>query len=168
MTAAISSVSGCSMKIKLMSETEYNIWAPRSRASYAADKMRANSLTQEEAEKTAQDDFNRLLPDGRNSKDNFLFSAKDECGNILGFIWFCVRGAEGNRRAFICDVIIEEQHRGKGYGKQMMLLVEQEAKKEGLNRIGLHVFGFNDTAIRLYQSLGYATTDLVMEKSLSI
>ncbi|MGZ3744306.1 MAG: GNAT family N-acetyltransferase [Pseudobdellovibrionaceae bacterium] len=156
------------MKIHLMSETEYNIWAPRSRASYAVDKMKANCLTQEEAEKTARDDFNRLLPDGRNSKDNFLFTAKDESKNILGFIWFCIRGAEGNKRAFICDVIIEEQHRGKGYGKQMMLLVEKEARKKGLNRIGLHVFGFNNTAIRLYQSLGYATTDLVMEKNLSI
>ncbi|MGZ3771140.1 MAG: GNAT family N-acetyltransferase [Bdellovibrio sp.] len=156
------------MKINLMSETEYNIWLHRSRASYAADKMKANGFTQEEAEQIARDDFNRLLPDGYNSKDNFLYSAKDEKENILGFIWFCIRGAEGNKRAFICDVVIEEQYRGKGYGKQMMLLMEQEAKKKGSNRIGLHVFGFNETAIRLYQSLGYATTDLVMEKNLSI
>lgn len=155
------------MKITPMSESEFKVWAPRSRAMYAADKMQANGLTKAEAEKIARDDFERLLPGGLNSRDNFLFSAKGEDQTIVGYIWFCVRGADDNRRAFICDVIIEKQFRGKGYGKKIMQFAEQEAKKMGLKRIGLHVFSFNETAIRLYQSLGYATTDLVMEKSLS-
>lgn len=47
-----------------------------------------------------------------------------------------------------------------------MSLIEQEVTKQGLNRIGLHVFGYNKTAINLYQSLGYETTDLMMEKEL--
>ena len=155
------------MTIIPMSETEYNAWAPRSRESFAADKMRANDLTKAEADKVALEAFNRLLPDGLNSKDNFLFAARDEKQNTLGFVWFCLRGEEDNKRAFICDVIIDEPYRGKGYGRQLMLLVEQEVKAKGLSRIGLHVFSFNETAIRLYRSLGYITTDLTMEKDLS-
>lgn len=149
-----------------MSGKEYNVWAPRSQASYAADKMKANRLTKAEAEKIAHDDFKQMLPDGLGSKDNFLFAAKDESQKIIGFIWFCVRGAEGNRRAFVCDVIVEENYRGKGFGKKIMLLAEKEAQSQGLRRIGLHVFGFNETAIHLYKSLGYTTTDLTMEKDL--
>lgn len=156
------------MKIAQMSETEFNAWAPRSRASYASDKMKANGLTASEAEKAARDDFNRLLPAGLSSKDNFLFTAKDDDQNILGFIWYCVRGTENNKRAFICDVIIEEPYRGKGFGKQIMQLVEQDAAVKGISRIGLHVFSFNEAAIRLYQSLGYATTDVMMEKNIII
>jgi ribosomal protein S18 acetylase RimI-like enzyme len=154
------------MKLVPMSESEYAFWAPRSRQAYAEDKMKANSLTKSEADKIADAAFEGLLPDGLNSKDNFLFSVKDEELKTVGYIWFCIRGESNNRRAFICDIIIEEPHRGKGFGKKTMLLIEQEIKKQGLNRVGLHVFGFNTTAINLYQSLGYLTTDLVMEKVL--
>lgn len=155
------------MKLVLMTESEFNFWAPRSRSSYAQDKMKANSLTKPEADKIALDDFNRLLPDGLQSKDNFLCAVKNGDEKNVGFAWYCIRGAEDNRRAFICDILIEEQNRGKGFGRKAMLLIEEEVKKQGLSRIGLHVFGFNKTAINLYQSLGYLTTDLVMEKSLT-
>ena len=154
------------MKLNPMSEQEYASWSERSRKSYADDKMKANSLTREEADKIAADDFKRLLPDGQVSKDNFLFTAHDETKNVLGYIWFTIRGAENNRKAFICDVVIEDLYRGQGYGTQIMELVEIEVRKQGLKRIGLHVFGFNETAINLYKKLGYLTTDLVMEKTL--
>jgi ribosomal protein S18 acetylase RimI-like enzyme len=154
------------MKLDRMSESEYSLWSPRCRKSYAQDKMKANGLTKSEAEKIAQEDFKSILPDGLSSKDNFLYSAKDDEHNIIGFVWFGVRGSEDNRRAFIFDVIVEEQFRGKGYGKQIMRMAEAEARKFGLKRIGLHVFGFNVAAIGLYKSLGYHTTDLVMEKEL--
>lgn len=154
------------MKLNTMSEQDYAFWSERSRTSYADDKMKANSLTREEADKIAADDFKRLLPDGRDSKDNFLFTAHDEKKNVLGYIWFTIRGDTNNRKAFICDVVIEDSYRGKGYGTQIMELVEIEVQKQGLNRIGLHVFGFNETAINLYKKLGYLTTDLVMEKTL--
>ena len=150
-----------------MTESEFAEWAPRSRASYATDKMRANKLTQAEATAVAEADFNRLLSKGLATENNYLFTARDSDSNeALGYIWFLVRGAEDNKTAFICDVIIEEKHRRRGYGKQMLLLVEKEAVKYNANRVGLHVFGFNEAAIALYRSLGYHVTDLSMEKSL--
>jgi GNAT superfamily N-acetyltransferase len=117
------------MKLTPMSEQEYAFWSVRSRQGYADDKMKANSLTREEADKIAADDFKRLLPDGQTSKDNYLFTAHDETKNVLGYIWFIIRGAENNRKAFICDVVIEDEYRGKGYGTQIMELVEIEIKK---------------------------------------
>ena len=155
------------MNLRSMSEAEFGLWAPRSRESYAHEKMKANGLTEAEAKKIAEDDFNRLLPNGLNSEDHFLFHAIDENNNILGYAWFCIRGAADNRRAFVCDVLIESTWRGKGFGRELMTLLEHEVKKHGLSRIGLHVFGNNSTAIKLYQSLGYLTTDLVMEKYLN-
>jgi GNAT superfamily N-acetyltransferase len=40
------------------------------------------------------------------------------------------------------------------------------AKVHGYERVGLHVFGSNDTARRLYDRAGYVETDVVMEKRL--
>lgn len=150
-----------------MSKSEYDQWAPRSQLNFARDKMRAHNLSQHEAEKIASDSFKRLLPDGFNSQDSFLFSIRDDAQSAVGFLWFCVRGPHDDRRAFVCDILIEEPHRGKGYGKQTMLLLEQEVKKLGLHRVGLHAFAFNTVAVNLYQSLGYLMTDLTMEKSLN-
>jgi ribosomal protein S18 acetylase RimI-like enzyme len=154
------------MKLQNMSAAEYDFWSQRSRSSYAADKIKANGFTLEEAEKIAANDFNRLLPDGFSSKDNFLLALKDDSAEIHGFIWFCLRGAENNRKAYLCDIVIEENSRGRGFGRIAMQLLEKEVKKLGLKHIGLHVFGFNKVAIGLYESLGYEITDLVMEKSI--
>lgn len=154
------------MKLHSMTSQEFNLWAPRSQLNYAKDKQRANGLTEAEARQVAESDFNRLLPDGINSQDSFLFTAKDDEGKILGFIWYCRRGSKDNPIAFICDVIIEEKFRGQGWGREIMTLIEAEVRKEGISRIGLHVFGFNEVAIQLYQSLEYLTTDLTMEKTL--
>lgn len=154
------------MKLFQMSDSEYAFWYERSLKSYAQDKKLANNLTDDEATKTAIDSFNRYLPDGLKTKDQYLFTAKDSEENILGYVWFNIRGPIENLQAYIFDIIVETKFRGMGYGKQLMLLTEQKAISLGANRIGLHVFGYNTTAINLYKSLNYQTTDLVMEKKL--
>lgn len=154
------------MRLAAMTETDFNNWAARSKANYAKDKMRANSLTEAEANEMAETDFLRLLPDGLSSNDNFLFTMKSDDESVVGYLWFAAKGAQNNRKAFIFDIVVEAQHRGKGYGRRAMLLAEEEARKLGLVEIGLHVFGFNRPAINLYESLGYKTTDLVMAKKI--
>ncbi|KAB2854509.1 MAG: GNAT family N-acetyltransferase, partial [Anaerolineae bacterium] len=49
---------------------------------------------------------------------------------------------------------------------QAMLALEDEVKKVGLDSIGLHVFGHNQSAYALYQKIGYETTNIVMAKKL--
>ncbi|MEK7355103.1 MAG: GNAT family N-acetyltransferase [Bdellovibrionota bacterium] len=154
------------LELKAMTAQDYEFWSLRSRMSYAQSKIKANGLTREEAVKVANADFERLLPEGLATKENFFFSAFDGETRV-GFVWFQTRGAKDNRRAYICDIIVEPDLRGKGFGKQMMVAVEADASAMGLKRIGLHVFGYNDAAIALYKSLGYFTTDLNMEKPLS-
>ncbi len=150
-----------------MSEEEFGEFVPFSRSAYAEDKMRANNLTKEEADKIAHADFERYLPDGFKTKDSYLNVVTDDEETYLGHLWFVVRGEKGSRKAFIADIQMNIEHRGKGFGRKAMLLLEEEVKKYGATHIGLHVFGFNSGAIHLYQSLNYETTDLVMEKKIN-
>lgn len=152
------------MKLVSMSQTDYDVWYPRCRKQYILDKMRANGLTEKEAEDTADKDFERLIPEGLATKDNYFFSMKMDDGTVVGYAWFIVQGSSANRKAFICDIVVEEEFRGKGFGRKAMTDLETEAKKLGLVEMGLHVFAFNHTAIGLYRSLGYQATDLVMSK----
>jgi ribosomal protein S18 acetylase RimI-like enzyme len=47
-----------------------------------------------------------------------------------------------------------------------MLLAEEEARRRGLMRMALNVFGGNDVARNLYRSLGYVETSVQMAKNL--
>jgi ribosomal protein S18 acetylase RimI-like enzyme len=47
-----------------------------------------------------------------------------------------------------------------------MLLAEEEARRRGIGRLALNVFGRNTVARRLYQSLGYEENAVAMSKSL--
>jgi ribosomal protein S18 acetylase RimI-like enzyme len=47
-----------------------------------------------------------------------------------------------------------------------MEVAERQAREYGCSSLGLNVFGGNEVAIRLYQSLGYRTTSQQMNKRL--
>lgn len=147
-----------------MNEEEFTVWFVKSKNNYR-DEIAKNGSTIEEAQKKADEDMGRLLPEGRQSKDQYIFSIRAE-GKWVGTLWFGVRGALDNRKAFIYDIVLDENTRGKGYGKKAILLLEDEVKKLGLRHIGLHVFGHNTVARNLYQNLGYEITNLNMEKVL--
>lgn len=50
---------------------------------------------------------------------------------------------------------IDQPHWGKGYGKEALKLLEQEAKQLGIAKLYLRVFRDNLRAIRLYENAGY-------------
>lgn len=120
-----------------------------------------------EAQTKTDSDFKRLLPNELDTPDNYIFSIKLDEILIWKVSRFATCGALNNRKAFIYDIFIDNNFRGKGYGKKTMELLEVEVKKLGLNHIGLHVFGHNHAARSLYQKMGYEITNLNLEKVLS-
>jgi ribosomal protein S18 acetylase RimI-like enzyme len=152
------------LRLLPMTEVEYATWCIESTDTYKNEIIKSG-FTEAEAQKKAREDFERLLPDGLKSKDQFLFTINAD-SSWVGILWFGVRGAADNRKAFIYDIQLNESERGKGFGKQAMILLEDEVKKLGLKHIGLHVFGHNTVARSLYEKLGYETTNVNMEKKL--
>jgi GNAT superfamily N-acetyltransferase len=107
----------------------------------------------------------RLFPGGAPSAEQLVFVLEAE-GGAVGELWLCEREDLGLRVLFVYDVHVDESHRGRGYGKAAMLLAEEEARRRGIERLALNVFGRNTTARRLYQSLGYAENAVAMSKTL--
>jgi ribosomal protein S18 acetylase RimI-like enzyme len=56
--------------------------------------------------------------------------------------------------------------RGRGVGRRAMELAEDRARAGGARSLGLNVFGHNDVARHLYESLGYDTVSVLMHKLL--
>jgi ribosomal protein S18 acetylase RimI-like enzyme len=58
-------------------------------------------------------------------------------------------------KGIIEDVVVSEQHRGKGIGRKLMELLLKEAKVRKLNDVLLFSSHHRTAAIALYKSLGF-------------
>ena len=57
--------------------------------------------------------------------------------------------------------------RGKGYGRKLMEHAEELARAAGFRVLGLMVAGHNHPAQRLYQAVGFRSTNVLMRKQLT-
>ena len=147
-----------------MTQPEYDIFMEQLIPDYAAEHVRAGNWTESEALEKANKEIEGLLPQGLKTVDNFFFTLYD--GNAaIGRLWMKIK-THPSKSGFIYEVFIEERYRGKGYGKSLMLLLEEKARELGLQSLGLHVFGSNQVARKLYETIGYEVTNLQMVKAL--
>lgn len=148
-----------------MSQDEYANYLKVSLPSYAEEKMKGEGLSKEDALKVAQDSFSQLLPQGLSTENQFLFSVIEPASeNVVGTLWLAKKTNGAKSYAFIYDIILSPEVRGKGFGKELIALAESEVRKLGLNSMGLHVFGHNEIAISLYEKTGFRTTNRIMVK----
>jgi ribosomal protein S18 acetylase RimI-like enzyme len=146
-----------------MTGGEYEAFLATSVAEYAEEKVKAGTWSVEESLGLSHKAFTDLLPQGPATPNHLVSTAFDtETGKPVGLIWIHLRDEAGERRAFVYDIVVAEQMRGRGYGRAVMQAAAIQALDAGAKAIGLHVFGHNNVAIGLYESLGYVTTDMVM------
>lgn len=146
-------------------QAEFDEWMPEQEASYAELIIASGSMPPEAAREKARRDTQRTWSAGLGTPGQFVFRviAGDE---PVGWLWLAVPGPDDPAMAWVYDVVVDEAHRGRGYGRQAMLLAEREARARGMTSIGLNVHGQNSVAISLYDSLGYAVTAQQMKKPL--
>ena len=147
-----------------MSSAEFAAWKTVSRDDYAADKCRALGISLTEAMKLADASLATLLPDGMATPDTYLYTAEDDAGSAVGWLWISIRREWGRVECFIYDVGVFEDRRRKGHGLEILKALEPVAVALGATSIGLHVFGDNPAAIALYEKSGFRVTDLTMSK----
>ena len=137
-----------------MTAERFTSFAAASEAAFAEDLAASGRYSPEDAATESHRQMALELPDGVDSVGQNLFTA-DVDGTEVGVLWIGVRTRAGRPHAFILDIEIAEDQRRKGFGRDVMHAAESEARRLGADSIGLHVFGFNTGAIRLYESLGY-------------
>jgi GNAT superfamily N-acetyltransferase len=148
-----------------MRDEEFAVWLPEMRDRYAEDMVRDAGMSPDRATAKAVADIERLFPGGQPSAEQFVYVIEAE-GEAVGDLWVAEREDGLYPSLFIFDITVEEAHRGRGYGKAAMLFAEEEARRRGLDRVALNVFGANAVARNLYRSLGYEENAVAMSKLL--
>jgi ribosomal protein S18 acetylase RimI-like enzyme len=149
------------VSLRPVTEAEFGPWVARAAEAFAAGMGPARGLDPATALETAHREMAKLLPDGRNTEKHLVWLAIHE-GVPVGSLWI---GTE-KPIPFIFMIEVLEEHRGKGYGRSIMLAGEEECRHRGYAHLDLNVFGNNTTAISLYDSLGYQVTAQQMRKPL--
>ena len=145
---------------------EYEAWASRAVTGYAAEIAASGELSAEAALAKARQDHDRALPDGLDTAGQLLWRLVAD-GQPVGWLWLAVPGPGGDPdMAWVNVVEVDEAFRGRGYGREAMLLAEAEARARGMRSVGLNVHGSNTVARSLYEGLGYQVTAQQMKKPL--
>ena len=152
-------------KLIPMTQPEFDVYFEHLIQGYAADNVRAGHWAEDEALEKSRKQTVSLLPQGVQTRDHYLYTLFD--GDIaVGMIWFHAELDRPIKSGFILDVEIKQEFRGKGYGKQMMALIEEKACEMEIKKMGLHVFAYNNVAKNLYESIGYEVFSFNMNKNL--
>jgi len=95
----------------------------------------------------------------RPTEGKFAIGAFSESGLLIGIVTF-VRdgGLKTSHKGNLYGMYVSREFRGQGAGKQLMLEVIRLARQcEGLEQLNLTVVSTNESAKRLYASLGFET-----------
>jgi ribosomal protein S18 acetylase RimI-like enzyme len=150
-----------------MTQPEFDKFLSVEIVEYAQEHVTAGNWHPDEALQLSKEEHDKLLPNGLASPNQYLYSIQEtESGSNIGLIWFANQQQGLSHYAFIYDFRIDEAQRGKGYGKQTMLAIEDKVRALGLDTVALHVFAHNRIAQALYEKVGYQVTDMWMSKKL--
>ncbi|WP_371792754.1 GNAT family N-acetyltransferase [Streptomyces sp. NBC_01471] len=148
-----------------MREEEFPAWEAESVAGYAQTWI-DRGMPEARARAKSEADHRDSLPDGL-ATPGAAIDVLVEDGQVVGYVWVSETELDpGRRGAYVYDVEVVEEHRGRGHGRSLMLLAEREALAAGARLIKLNVVAANTPAVRLYASLGYREVDRFCGKRL--
>ena len=140
-----------------MTHDRYPTWVRETVGGFAAQQAAAGVLPEREARDQAEREFDRLLPEGLHTPGHHVWSAFHGSAEV-GYLWLGVAEQADGVEGFVYDVAVASRLRGRGYGRAIVTAGEERARALGVTTMRLNVFGHNDVARNLYDSLGYRTT----------
>ena len=150
------------IKLESLQQEDFQRFLEREIRGYAEDHVRNGSWPADGALERSRKEFEFYLPDGIRTQDQYLWSLVDDAGNKIGVLWVQLK----DHKAFIFDFVIDEEFRGKGFGKQALSVMDEKLRTMGAESVALHVFGDNISAQELYKKMGFYIVGMNMKKDL--
>jgi ribosomal protein S18 acetylase RimI-like enzyme len=143
------------VRLRDKTDAEYEAYMAEMVPKYASEGGRATNMSAEAAMEFAQRQLSKILFDGRHTPGQHLSMVEDADGVVVGRVWYASQHHREPTRIFLYDIVVDPAQRGRGLGAAVLLALEEEARRLGVEVVGLHVFTHNEGAIRLYERLGY-------------
>jgi ribosomal protein S18 acetylase RimI-like enzyme len=155
-----------STRLRPLRDDEVAEYVPHLTEMYAAELAEHLYLDAAAAAARAQRSATEAFPDGVTAPGHWLFAVEDGEGTRVGVLWLGEPFDGEPDALWVYDIEIDPDHRGRGLGRDTMLLAEAEARRRGRQRIKLNVFARNSVARALYLSLGFEEMSVQMSKAI--
>src|SRR5580765_1846478 len=132
-------------RFRVMLDAEFAEWLPLRRARYAESMIRDGGYEVDAALAKAERDIAWLFPGGVCPPGHSVYRIEVD-GDPVGELWIGEADDDDIRALWVYNIEVVEEYRGRGIGRTAMLFVEEEARRRGLGRITLNVFGRNRVA----------------------
>jgi ribosomal protein S18 acetylase RimI-like enzyme len=151
------------VELRPLADEEFAGFRERAVPSYTEELVRARGLDRTAALRYAEETFPASLAAVAEGGE-WMFRAVHDAVDV-GWLWL---GSPpmGGTGLYVYDIEVDEEHRGEGLGRAIMLAAEELVRESGHDRLGLNVFGWNHRAESLYRSLGYEVMSTQMSKRL--
>lgn len=150
--------------LRPMTQAEYDQWADPMWEKFAHDRARNTGTSIEDERAATMRQRAELLPQEMQTPGHRFWIVEAGDQRRVGTLWVQIRDAK--HEAYIYDIEMDPDQRGKGYGRKAMAALEAEVRPLGITQIALNVFGDNAVAMKLYQAMGYRAAATYMLKDL--
>lgn len=148
-------------------EADFHAWLLQAIPAFALSNVEDGAWTLADSIDKSKQAHAALLPQGLGTPGQFFVRLQDaDSGSDVGALWWAESDQAGGRQAWVYNVEIEEHARRRGFARAAFHELERVAREHGVQHLGLHVFGHNHGARRLYDALGFEPTSITLRKIL--
>ena len=98
-----------------------------------------------------------------NKNPKTCFVAETE-GKIIGTV---LAGNDGGR-GYVYHLCVDEEYRQRGIGKKLVDAMLDGMREEGISKVALVVFAYNDTANAFYEKIGFVKRNDLFYRNISL
>lgn len=141
------------MNIRVLNESDAPFYQELRLSALKVNPEAFGSTYEREVEFPLEMVIERIKP----TKDKFVLGAFDDSGSLMGSVTFMQENSlKTSHKGNIFGMYVAPESRGYGVGKSLLHeLIKKARLCEGLEQINLAVISENESAKRLYKSLGF-------------
>lgn len=141
------------MNIRILNESDAQLYQELRLSALKVNPEAFGSTYEREVKFSLETVAGRIKP----ATDKFVLGAFDESGSLVGIVTFMRESShKTSHKGNIFGMYVATEVRRQGVGKSLMIELIRKAKEcDGLEQINLTVVSENDSAKKLYKSLGF-------------
>ena len=155
------------LRLDSMDDEAFRAFLERAVPRRAERSVRRGIWLADRALETSRREYAALFAQGRQTPNHHFFDVVETAsGATVGEAWYEAVESGGKVQFWIQWIAIWPEFQRRGYGRELLRLLEAEARSLGAERTILIVWTDNPGALALYTKVGYAPTNQCMTKAI--